>query len=70
MKEASARGLSGWVCNRVDGSVEALFAGADAKVRDMVALCWKGPPAAKVLTVRESPASPPDSPGFHQLPTA
>lgn len=67
--QATARGLSGWVRNRRDGSVEALFAGPEPAVRDMLAACRKGPPAARVISVRESPAAMPDAPGFVQLPT-
>lgn len=41
-REASARGLDGWVRNRRDGSVEALFAGDADTVRLMVSACHKG----------------------------
>ncbi|MBI3113843.1 MAG: acylphosphatase, partial [Rhodospirillales bacterium] len=54
--EASRRGLRGWVRNRRDGSVEALFAGAAESVDDMVNACRTGPPAARVETVAEYPA--------------
>ena len=67
--EALARNLSGWVRNRRDGTVEALFAGADAQVRDMVALCSQGPPTAEVSNVVETEAAIPPYPGFRQLPT-
>ncbi|MEX0808199.1 MAG: acylphosphatase [Dongiaceae bacterium] len=49
--EATKRGLRGWVRNRKDGSVEALFAGDPAKVDTMVAACREGPPLAKVENV-------------------
>ena len=49
--QATARDLAGWVRNRRDGTVEALFAGPEATVRDMLALCHKGPPAARVTGV-------------------
>jgi len=68
--QASARGLAGWVRNRRDGSVEALFAGPEPAVRDMLAACRKGPPAARVINVRESRVAMPETPGFVQLPTA
>ena len=70
VQEAERRGLSGWVRNRRDGSVEALFAGPEDKVRDMIALCRQGPPAARVTAVNESPAVQPETDGFAQLPTA
>ena len=51
--EARARGLEGWVRNRRDGSVEALFAGAEDVVSDMVAACRRGPSPARVEAVDE-----------------
>ena len=42
--QASASGLEGWVRNRRDGSVEALFAGPARAVAEMVAHCRHGPP--------------------------
>jgi acylphosphatase len=44
-------GLSGWVRNRRDGSVEALFAGAREAVEAMIAQCREGPRAARVIAV-------------------
>jgi acylphosphatase len=55
--QASARNLEGWVRNRRDGSVEALFAGAREGVEDMVALCKSGPISARVEVVTEADAS-------------
>jgi acylphosphatase len=49
--EATARGLKGWVRNRRDRSVEALFAGEAEAVSEMIALCRQGPPMAKVDAV-------------------
>ena len=70
MEEATERGLRGWVRNRADGSVEALLAGADAKVDDMILACHRGPPLAKVDSI-SSEASAEDPPeGFKQRPTA
>jgi acylphosphatase len=51
--EATARGLEGWVRNRRDGRVEALFAGAAETVAEMIALCRQGPPMAKVDAVKD-----------------
>jgi acylphosphatase len=67
--EAVRRGLSGWVRNRSDGSVEALFAGPAPEVREMIEACREGPPAARVdrIEVEEGGAQP--SGGFQQLPT-
>ena len=48
---ARTHDLEGWVRNRRDGSVEALFAGPGRAVADMVALCRRGPPSARVDAV-------------------
>jgi acylphosphatase len=47
------RGLAGWVRNRRDGAVEAVFAGPPATVAEMVEACRRGPPGARVDTVDE-----------------
>ena len=46
--EAAIRGLDGWVRNRRDGSVEAVFAGDSEDVAMMVEACRKGPASARV----------------------
>jgi acylphosphatase len=46
--EARARGLAGWVRNRADGRVEAVFEGDKAMVENMLTWCRKGPPYAYV----------------------
>ncbi|MCP9630414.1 acylphosphatase [Rhodopseudomonas palustris] len=48
---AQANGLEGWVRNRRDGSVEALFAGGETVVADMIEACHRGPSAAHVDTI-------------------
>jgi acylphosphatase len=50
-REANARDLEGWVRNRRDGNVEALFAGAGTAVADMIAVCRQGPRMARVAAV-------------------
>lgn len=62
-------GLSGWVRNRRDGSVEAVFAGPEQEVRAMINLCRQGPPAALVSDVAEQIEATPVEPGFRQAPT-
>lgn len=69
VQEAIRRGLSGWVRNRNDGSVEALFAGPQTAVDAMVLACHKGPPAARVMRVTTRPADPPERQGFQGLAT-
>ncbi|WP_315737684.1 MULTISPECIES: acylphosphatase [unclassified Bradyrhizobium] len=46
--QAILNGLEGWVRNRSDRSVEAVFAGPADDVAAMVTACRKGPPAARV----------------------
>lgn len=69
MQEAIRRGLAGWVRNRSDGSVEALFEGPEAVVDAMLAACRDGPPSAHVTNLTMRPADPPERPGFHGLGT-
>jgi acylphosphatase len=57
-RAATARGLQGWVRNRRDGTVEAVFAGPEQAVTEMIALCRRGPDPARVDTVDEKPAEP------------
>jgi acylphosphatase len=68
-EEAARRGLRGWVRNRRDGSVEALFSGPAAIVQDMIEACWKGPPAARVEAVELSTAADFKGSGFDTLMT-
>ncbi|MHA1600908.1 MAG: acylphosphatase [Alphaproteobacteria bacterium] len=65
--EAAARGLDGWVRNRRDGTVEAVFSGPEATVDTMIELCQSGPPAARVDTVETFSDTDPVEPGFRQL---
>ena len=55
---ATAHALEGWVRNRRDGSVEALFSGPAEVVADMIARCRRGPSTARVDVVREEPGNP------------
>jgi acylphosphatase len=72
--EATKRNLRGWVRNRSDGTVEAVFVGDEPQVRDMVAACRRGPPRAQVTRIVQIPGEyRPDEtevpPGFRKLPT-
>lgn len=49
--EAVALGLDGWVRNRRDGAVEAVFGGDPDAVAEMLRRCRNGPPAARVSRV-------------------
>jgi acylphosphatase len=55
--QARNHNLEGWVRNRRDGSVEALFAGPENLVSEMVARAQRGPPSARVDKVTEEPAT-------------
>lgn len=67
--EATRRGLAGWVRNRSDGSVEALFHGPAPVVEDMIQACRRGPPSARVDRIAASAGHPPADGGFRELPT-
>ena len=54
-REAGRHCLEGWVRNCRDGSVEAVFKGEAAVIDDMIAACRRGPPAARVVAVHQSP---------------
>ena len=67
-EEARRRGLDGWVMNRRDGAVEAVFQGEAAQVDDMLEACRSGPPHALVAEVEvelQAPEDPPLEAGFH-----
>eukprot|EP00897_Mesotaenium_endlicherianum_P004270 jgi/Mesen1/3871/ME000207S02880 len=55
MAAARRAGLDGWVRNRADGTVEAVFAGAPSAVDEMVNRCWIGSPWAVVSSVTVEP---------------
>ena len=57
-QEALVREIEGFVRNRRDGSVEALFAGPAPPVAQMVDAVRRGPPGARVSQVLESDGSP------------
>lgn len=52
--EAVSRGLGGWVRNRRDGAVEAVFSGEDDAVGAMLEACREGPDMALVSNVAVS----------------
>jgi acylphosphatase len=49
--EAERLGLTGWVHNRHDGSVETVAEGEETKLNKFAEWCRKGPPAARVTSV-------------------
>lgn len=50
-EEAQRLGLSGWVRNKWDGSVEAVFEGEKVAIEEMIGWCYKGPSLAVVKEV-------------------
>jgi acylphosphatase len=56
--EARSRDLEGWVRNRRDGSVEAVFSGPAAAVTAMIAACRRGPSSARVQALQDEAANP------------
>lgn len=67
--EAQKEGLTGWVRNRHDGTVEAMICGSDDAVAAMIAWSRRGPPGARVDRVEVELGSGEFS-GFEQHPTA
>ncbi len=49
--EAGRQGVTGWVRNLSDGSVETVFEGSSQSVDQMVEWCRQGPPMASVSDV-------------------
>ena len=68
-REAVARGLAGWVRNRPDGRVEALFEGPAGAVGAMIAWCRTGPPHAAVDAVEVTNEPPAGASGFRIVPS-
>lgn len=65
-KEASSQGVAGWVRNRDDGTVEAVFEGDSVAVDGMVQWCDSGPSAASVERIETSDEEPEGESGFEQ----
>jgi acylphosphatase len=67
--EARAAGLAGWVRNRADGSVEAVFEGPPDAVAALVEFCGRGPRPARVARLESFEEEPEGLRGFRVLPT-
>jgi acylphosphatase len=47
-RRAESAGVAGWISNRPDGAVEAVFEGEPDRVEEMVEFCRQGPSRAEV----------------------
>ena len=56
-EEALQRGVRGWVRNRRDGSVEAMFSGEAQTIAGMIEACRRGPFGARVTALDQREAS-------------
>ena len=63
-REARSRGVAGWVRNRPDGTVEAVFEGEREDVEALVDFCRRGPRGAEVDRVDVAEESPEGLAGF------
>jgi acylphosphatase len=52
VEAANQIGIEGWVANRPDGSVHALFVGSNKQIQDMISACTKGPELSDVRAIR------------------
>jgi acylphosphatase len=64
VERAREVGVNGWVRNRPDGAVEAVFEGSAEQVAEMVRYCREGPPWARVERIQEFEEAPEDLGGF------
>ena len=62
--QAESQGVSGWVSNRDDGAVEAVFEGSSEAVERMVEFCRGGPDRAQVEDLEVTDESPEGLSGF------
>jgi len=69
-EQAMKRNLDGWVRNRHDGSVEAVFSGPPEMVDEIIEACWQGPKLARVEAIHVLDEPNPEESGFNQKSTA
>ncbi|HEX5821250.1 MAG TPA: acylphosphatase [Solirubrobacterales bacterium] len=63
-RRAEALGVTGWVRNAADGTVEAVFEGEPGPVEQMVDFCRQGPGRAEVSSVEVTDEAPEGLTGF------
>ena len=66
-REAVGAGVDGWVRNRPDGRVEALFEGEPDAVARLISWCRTGPPLALVTGIEILDEEPGQEAGFRIL---
>lgn len=69
IEEARKLGLSGWIRNRSNGTVEALASGPTKDVEAFVGACMRGPPGSRVKNVELHKAEAPEECGFRRRPS-
>jgi acylphosphatase len=63
-RRAEAAGVAGWIANRPDGAVEAVFEGEADAVEELVEFCRRGPSRAEVASVDVEEEQPEGLTGF------
>jgi acylphosphatase len=63
-QQARELGVSGWVRNCDDGSVETWLEGDEAAVKTLIQRLWQGPPSAQVEKVEVEDVQPQGLSGF------
>ena len=63
-RAAGTRSVAGWVSNRPDGTVEAVFEGDAEAVESLVRLCREGPRGAEILRAEVREEEPEGLAGF------
>jgi acylphosphatase len=63
-RHAESRGVSGWVSNRADGTVKAVFEGDPGAVESLLRFCRQGPRGAEVERVEVREEEPEGLGGF------
>jgi acylphosphatase len=63
-RRAEAAGVVGWISNRPDGAVEAVFEGEPDRVDELVEFCRHGPSRAEVANVEVIDEEPEGLTGF------
>jgi acylphosphatase len=61
---AQSRGVAGWVTNRPDGAVEAVFEGEPEDIESMLSFCREGPRGAAVERIEVIEEGPEGLSGF------